>query len=576
MGSLLGFRQGEQAFFDPANLQVGESCHCYQGGWLVFQQPIERRIFQDPSDIVRQLKRAESWTQEGRFVVLALNYEAGCAFDPALSVLGNAELGSISFFELAPAWYQGLRYAEQVDRVIVDPIWSFEEYRKAFSEVKSALERGDCYQANLTFPCRAALGDPVRFFTSRTGSAPAPYAKILREEEGWILSFSPELFLSQAGNQVRMSPMKGTRDPKQAGELAVSEKDRAENLMIVDMVRNDLGRIARPGSVSVSALFDLEDHGTVAQMTSTVRIETDANLTELLAASFPPASVTGAPKVAATRLLAKIEAGPRGVYTGALGWAGPGRTAQFSVAIRTATVDEKGDGVYGIGSGVVWDSDARKEYEECILKSQVLVQPPRPLRPITTANWEDLQAPDRLAVHLQRLEKASGEMGLPWEPEALITELGRFCPMPGQGMRTSVEYDPLCPRVVQGVSIHEKPKLRARPVEVDPRLLPRQKVNERSFYNDLLHHHSDVDELLLIAPDGELLEFCTGAVIFEDLHGNRFVPPIGRWGIESLAAFRLLKDGAAEQRVTFRDEIHAGKIYLINAVGGPTLIELVD
>jgi para-aminobenzoate synthetase / 4-amino-4-deoxychorismate lyase len=199
-----------------------------------------------------------------------------------------------------------------------------------------------------------------------------------------------------AGDRVISKPMKGTaprgrtlaEDRQRIAELRASVKDQAENVMIVDMIRNDLGRVARFGSVSVPSLLDVERYPTVLQMTSTVEARSAAPLDAILAALFPCASITGAPKVRTMQLIAGLEGGPRGVYTGAIGFVAPGRRARFNVAIRTVLVDRQADQAsYGVGSGIVWDSDASAEYAECLLKAQVLTRRFPDFELLETMRW---------------------------------------------------------------------------------------------------------------------------------------------------------------------------------------------
>ena len=281
-----------------------------------------------------------------------------------------------------------------------EPALDASVHARALATLQERIAWGDTYQVNFTFPLRARLAaDPWAFFSSLFHTQRPRYAAYLDTGRFAIASVSPELFFDWRGDRLRTRPMKGTaprggsarEDDAQARALAASEKDRAENLMIVDMLRNDLGRVAVPGSVSVSELFAVERYPTLLQMTSSVEARTTAGLPEIMAALFPCASVTGAPKVRTMEIIAQTEQAPRGVYTGAIGYVGPGRRASFNVAIRTVVVDrESGESCYGVGSGVVADSSAAGEYAECLLKARILSE--TPFRLLETMRWTPTRA----------------------------------------------------------------------------------------------------------------------------------------------------------------------------------------
>ena len=255
------------------------------------------------------------------------------------------------------------------------------EYRQAIERIKAHIRAGDVYQVNLTTPLRFPAPDPLALWAALRRRQRVAYGAWVQAGALSVASVSPELFFRIDGGTITARPMKGTAprgatdaaDDALADALVASEKDRAENLMIVDLLRNDLARVARPGSVTVPALFQAERYQTLTQMTSTVTAQRapGAGLGDVLRALFPCGSVTGAPKLRAMQLIRDLEAGPRGVYCGAIGYASPDGDAAFSVPIRTAVV-QNGLGRYDVGSGVVWDSDPAAEYAECRLKARVL------------------------------------------------------------------------------------------------------------------------------------------------------------------------------------------------------------
>lgn len=356
-------------------------------GWLLFEEP--RDVFQaaDPAGVRPLLERAREAAGRGLWAAGWIAYEAAPAFDPAFRARpprGGLPLAWMGIYDaprriedLPPpdsaAPYRLGRWRAELDE---------ERYTGAIARIRELIAAGDTYQVNFTHRHEAAFdGDPARLFLELTGHDHGGMAAYVRAGRHAIVSASPELFFSQDGERVLTRPMKGTapragheaRDEARAGRLRASPKERAENVMIVDLLRNDLGRISRPGSVRVSDLFAIERYETVIQMTSTVTALTDRDPVETLGALFPCGSVTGAPKIRTMEIIAALEGRPRGVYTGSVGWIGPGRTACFNVAIRTVEIDVAGGrAVYGVGGGVTWDSDPRAEYEEMLAKTGVL------------------------------------------------------------------------------------------------------------------------------------------------------------------------------------------------------------
>lgn len=338
------------------------------------------------------LARAEAHAQAGGWCALLIEYECAHWFDSAMPqphsiaegpsgygahprlIAALFERGEWSTFTPQAQPTTGLSRATAGI--------SKSQYLHAVGEIRERIARGEFYQVNYTFPLHLAWqGEALTLYESLLTQQSCAYAACLQwGEESW-LSLSPELFVRREGSRLVTRPMKGTAprftDPvldDQAGKtLIASTKDRAENLMIVDLLRNDLGRIARPGTVRVQSLFDLEPYPQVWQMTSTVEAEApQVDLWSILQALFPCGSVTGAPKIAAMQHIQRAEVGPRGVYCGSVGWMGPGGDFCLNVAIRTLHLHANGHGRYAIGSGVVYDSEPEIEWQECLWKARSL------------------------------------------------------------------------------------------------------------------------------------------------------------------------------------------------------------
>jgi para-aminobenzoate synthetase/4-amino-4-deoxychorismate lyase len=324
------------------------------------------------------------------------------------------------------------------------------EYTDAIRAVRRHIGKGNVYQINYTAPLRVRVeGDPRGLYRRLRARQRVPYAAYLNTGSRQILSCSPELFFQREGDRISTKPMKGTirrgrtleEDRTLQEDLASDPKNRAENLMIVDLLRNDLSVCCRPGSVTVPSLYETEPYQTVTQMTSTVEgcLQADAGLADVLRALFPCGSVTGAPKRRAMRIIRELETTPRGVYCGAIGMAGPSDTAVFNVAIRTVVLDGE-EGTMGVGSGIVWDSDPGGEYEECALKGAFLTKPrsvqPRSAEPdddlrlIETMRYDGLCIPlfDR---HVERLARSAEYFSFPFDEERFRRRVHRA--VHGQG-----------------------------------------------------------------------------------------------------------------------------------------------
>ena len=364
------------------------------------------RLYRDPVDIIAAhrpdevqpaLDRLAEAGEAGLHAAGYMSYETGLIFEDRLRPL--AARGRERFPGMPLIWFglfEGHRLIEPdlMPDLLPDPLSAAVEiprplidqasYRAAFRRVQDFIHAGDIYQVNLTFPCAVRFaGDPMSLYAAIRPRQRAGYGGIIRTGAHNILSFSPELFFTSVRGQLTARPMKGTalrdadpdRDAALARELEEDVKQRAENLMIVDLLRNDLSRVSQAGTVTVPDLFHVENYPTVHQMVSTVRARLLPGLTpvDVLRALYPCGSVTGAPKVRAMEIIDAIEAFPRGIYTGTMGWIDPNGDAAFNVAIRTIWVEEgSGEGRLGLGSGIVADSDADSEWAECLAKGRFL------------------------------------------------------------------------------------------------------------------------------------------------------------------------------------------------------------
>ncbi|MBV9109763.1 MAG: bifunctional anthranilate synthase component I family protein/class IV aminotransferase, partial [Gemmatimonadetes bacterium] len=417
----------------------------------------------------------------------------------------------------------------------------------------------------------------------------AAYCALLDFGDRAIVSASPELFFRWAEGALELRPMKGTRprgaspgeDERLAAELAASAKDRAENLMIVDLLRNDAGRIAAFGGVRVERMFEVERYPTVHQMTSSIRAATrpETTLTDVFRALFPCGSITGAPKVRTSEIIADLEGAPRGVYTGAIGFASPGE-AVFSVAIRTLLLDRAaGTAELGVGSGITWDSDAAAEYSECLSKAAFVHREPDPAL-IETFGWSPDAGFVRIGGHLARLAASAEHFGYRFDADELARRVDALAPtLPREPRTIRVRLHPDGRIAIA----HEAMRRWAEPVRlaVAHRHLPsdhplwRHKTARREIYR----RHEPVsiphDDVLLVNERGELAETRIANVVLE-IDGERWTPPLSAGILPGVLRAELLRDGTVRERtLTIADLQRATGVWVINSLRGWGRAEVV-
>ncbi|WOS62265.1 aminodeoxychorismate synthase component I [Sinorhizobium fredii] len=359
----------------------------------VFAEPSRVITARTPAEFQRGLSELETARRAGKWLAGYMAYEAGHLFEEKLAPFAEEHretpLMSFGVFD-APA--EGHPLAEPQRRVENEPFlsearagWDFPAYRQRFERLHQHLRRGDCYQANLTMPIHARWsGDPRAAFWSLIERQPVKYGALVALDGPVLLSRSPELFFHvDTDGWIETHPMKGTaprgltaeEDAAIIAEMREDEKTQAENRMIVDLLRNDISRITEVGTLSVPKLFEIETYPTVHQMVSHVRARLlpDISVADIFAALFPCGSITGAPKMRAMEILHELESGPRDAYCGAIGFIAPDGVMRFNVAIRTISLFPDGRAIFNVGGGIVFDSKAEAEYDECLLKARFAV-----------------------------------------------------------------------------------------------------------------------------------------------------------------------------------------------------------
>lgn len=354
---------------------------------MLFEEPSALIVADAAQDFEPALEQAETARRDGKWLAGYFSYEAGYLLEPKLKPLlpdgRRAPLVALGVFDRPSD-----RILPSTQAATNGPIfdarvrWSYDDYEKRFARLHRHLRMGDCYQGNLTFPIDAHWsGDPLAAFNALTARQPVKYGALISLAGPIVLSRSPELFFHvDTDGWIETHPMKGTaprgatppEDQALKDFLRNDEKNQAENRMIVDLLRNDISLISEVGTLDVPDLFRIESYPTVHQMVSTVRAKllSDLTIRNIFTALFPCGSITGAPKIRAMEILRELEATPRDAYCGAIGWIAPNGTMRFSVAIRTISLFADGEAVYNVGGGVVFDSTAEEEYEECLLKAR--------------------------------------------------------------------------------------------------------------------------------------------------------------------------------------------------------------
>jgi para-aminobenzoate synthetase/4-amino-4-deoxychorismate lyase len=546
----------------------------------VFSAPLRIIKADSPAQVPGALAALEEALAQGRHVAGWLGYELGYALEPRLAGAPesvSAPLLHLGVFgpprgEAPPA--MGRAYAG-----LLRPEWDEPQYASRFARVKDYIAAGDIYQANLSFRARFAfLGEPRALYEQlrgQSGAAHCAYVDINTEEGGSrILSLSPELFFDlTADGAIMVRPMKGTAprkgdDLRERAALAASPKDRAENLMIVDLIRNDLSRIAEPSSVDVSDLFKVETYPTLHTMVSTVTAtkRKDAGVADILRALFPCGSVTGAPKIRAMEILRELETSPRGAYCGAIGHFSPDGSARFNVAIRTLTV-RGGEGELGIGGGVVQDSRAASEYAECLLKAQFFEAARRPLELIETLRHENGFV--RLAAHLARMENSAQVFRLAFDPAAARDALERAVAGRRGALRVRLTLDEAGRHDATAHDLPANPPCwtyAISPERTDSRApFLRHKTNWRELYENEVKRLS-VDEVVFVNERGEITEGARSN-IFVKRDGMLLTPPLEAGLLDGRLRAELIAQGAAREAVLMADDLN-GEVWLGNSLRG--------
>ena len=552
------------------------------GERYTFTQPIKEIKTRDLAEVADLLAQVESYQEQGYYVVGYVSYEAAPAFEEKLAVHKSPLLGAY------------LLYFTVHDRVETSPIpltyeevdlpskWqeetSAENYEKAIARIQHHLRQGDTYQVNYTVQLKQDLSaNPFAIYNRMVIEQEAGYNAYVEHDEMAVISMSPELFFEQNDRELTTRPMKGTtqrgvtdqEDLAQASWLEQDPKNRSENMMIVDLLRNDMNRISGVGSEHVERLCQVEQYSTVWQMTSTIKsqLRPDVDLVAIFRSLFPCGSITGAPKIATMEIIKDLELQPRGVYCGTIGLLLPNGRRIFNVAIRTIQL-HKGQAIYGVGGGITWDSTWESEYREVHQKAAVLYRKQARFKLISTGrvSQKSLLFEDQ---HLERLTKASRYFAYPLDPKKLRQKIEEEC----QACDFHQDY-----RLRIGLSKSGEIELSRQilaplsPSFCKAKLcLQEADLNQSFTYFKTTHRpHLSLGEQEIIYHNvvGELLETSIGNLVLK-INGKLYTPPISLGILPGIYRQHLLERGQVEEKVlTLADLNQAEAIYGCNAVRG--------
>ena len=574
----------------------------------LFEHPRAIFVAHHPADVARVLAEADQARIEtGGTLAGYLSYEAGLALEPRLAPLADSRSGAsgpLVWFGLfdsvttipsadVPAWLEARGGSGHASIGPTEPQVSTGAYLAGFDQLQEAIRAGDIYQANFTLMLAgAAYGEPLAIYRAIRPAAMAGYGGVIFDGSHWLLSFSPELFFTLKGREAKVKPMKGTRprggtaaeDAAFAAELAGSVKDKAENLMIVDLMRNDLARVAEAGSVQVERPFAIESYPTVHQMVSTVRATLNPGMgaLDMIRALFPCGSITGAPKMRAMELIDAVERDARGPYCGAIGRIGTApdglADAAFNVAIRTVQLtpgeNNRHKVVAGVGGAIVADSEGIGEWRECLVKGGFLRGAASGADLIESMRFDPATGIPLLELHLERMKDSAAALGfafdrhearnriqalcfeleLPAKLRLLLARSGELT-LETQPLATGASPDPvLC--AVMPLPV----------VSGDWRL--RHKSTDRAFYDTARRaaQAEGAHEALFIRDDGLLTE-ASHSNIFVERDGMLLTPPLALGLLPGVQRRHLIDTGRAVEAELRLDDLADG-FWLGNSVRG--------
>ena len=555
-----------------------------------FTKPIKELKTRNLAQVKDLLAQVEDYQQQGYYVVGYVSYEAAPAFEEKLAVHPAPLMGEYLLYFTVHDSVEKSIIPLTYDEIDMPSNWkeetSKEEYEKAIAQIHYHLRQGDTYQVNYTVQLKQAVtANPFAIYNRMVVEQEAGYNAYVEHDEMAVISMSPELFFEQKGCDLTTRPMKGTtkrgltnqEDLDQAAWLEQDPKNRSENMMIVDLLRNDMNRLSEVGSEHVERLCQVEQYSTVWQMTSTIKsqVRSDVDLVEVFRSLFPCGSITGAPKIATMEIIKNLEPQARGVYCGTIGILLPNGRRIFNVAIRTIQL-HKGQAIYGVGGGITWDSTWESEYREVHQKAAVLYRKQVPFQLITTGKISQKHLLFK-EEHIDRLRNAGRYFAYPFNPENLLQRIDAECQAchveKDYRLRISIsksgdidlccqELTPLSPAFCQAQLCLQERSLKTPFTYFKTTYRPHLTVakQEKIYHNE----------------NGELLETSIGNLVLQ-IAGKLYTPPINLGILPGIYRQHLLEKGKVEEKVLTLEELaQAEAIYGCNAVRGLYKLSLKD
>ncbi|MBV1905843.1 MAG: bifunctional anthranilate synthase component I family protein/class IV aminotransferase [Pseudomonadales bacterium] len=557
--------------------------------WLYFESPIEVISSSDISSLKQTLENIETRVEtESIYAVGFISYEASPAFNTAFTVRPSSSKLPFLWFGL----YKNPTVIE-LPRVSAPtygtPEWNIDigetAYSGAIKQIKNYIRNGDSYQVNYTYRVTCEFKqNSWQFFLKLIQAQGRGYGAYINTPGWTICSASPELFFMRSGKQLVSNPMKGTvrrglgflGDIARKNWLQTSEKNQAENLMIVDMVRNDMSQIADLGSVDVTNLFSIEKYPTLWQMVSTVQCTTSASTADVFQAMFPASSIVGAPKVRTMQIIAQLENSARGLYTGAIGYIAPNNQAQFNVAIRSVVINNASDtAIYGSGGGIVWDSSIDEELNESRLKTRILTYDAPDFELLETILWTPKDSYYLLNEHLLRLSQSAEYFSFDIDLNAIRcalkneeSQLAQTSQQPHKVRLLVTQHGDFSTdfKLLNQHSGNYSASLAKTPVQANTNWFLYHKTSNRKVYENAMAQSTDVDDVILWNEDGYITESCIANIVVE-IDEQLVTPPVSSGLLPGIYRQHLLdQEIIKEAQISVEELKKAGKVYLINSV----------
>lgn len=558
------------------------------GERYTFTQPIKELKTRDLAEVADLLAQVESYQEQGYYVVGYVSYEAAPAFEEKLAVHKVPLLGEYLLYFTVHESVETFPIPLTYDEVDLPSDWqevtSAENYEKAIAQIHHHLRQGDTYQVNYTVQLKQDLSaNPFAIYNRMVVEQEAGYNAYVEHDEMAVISMSPELFFEQNDRELTTRPMKGTtqrgvtdqEDLAQASWLEQDPKNRSENMMIVDLLRNDMNRISEVGSEHVARLCQVEQYSTVWQMTSTIKshLREDVDLVAIFRSLFPCGSITGAPKIATMEIIKKLEPQPRGVYCGTIGILLPNGRRIFNVAIRTIQLHQ-GKAIYGVGGGITWDSTWESEYREVHQKSAVLYRKQARFQLLTTGkiSQKSLLFEEQ---HLERLTKASRYFAYPFDPKDLRQKIEIEC----QACASHQDYRLRISLSKSGeIELSRQILTPLSPSFCQAKLCLQKADLQQAFTYFKTTHRPYLtlgkQEIIYHNAAGELLETSIGNLVLK-IDGKLYTPPINLGILSGIYRRHLLGKGQVEEKIlTLADLNQAEAVFGCNAVRGLYELEL--